>query len=249
MLRRVSPYPIVALEELDQDDAGDETAEVRPESHAAGFSANINPYRYTGKRQDNASNTLDMGARRYSRSTNRFLQYDYYDGALANLGLSLHPLSNNRYALAGGNPVNYVEVDGHMVEPVVGGKPTLIDPCTIFPKECAAEKKAKDEEKKDDRKKDTEKIEVETSLIYTAPKANPEGLLFRIKEGKLTSTNPTKGTIFFDSKNGRIASAEISIDLKGDLMVTIGGSDTKVELQQNQKTTIKAGDTSFLPKK
>jgi hypothetical protein len=106
-----------------------------------------------------------------------------------------------------------------------------------------------DEEKKDERKKDTEKIEVETSLIYTAPKANPEGLLFRIKEGKLTSTNPTKGTIFFDSKNGRIASAEISIDLKGDLMVTIGGTDTKVELQQNQKTTIKAGDTSFLPKK
>ena len=69
------------------------------------------------------------------------------------------------------------------------------------------------------------------------------------KEGKLTSTNPTKGTIFFDSKNGRIASAEISIDLKGDLMVTIGGTDTKVELQQNQKTTIKTGDTSFLPKK
>ena len=81
------------------------------------------------------------------------------------------------------------------------------------------------------RKKDTEKIEVETSLVYTAPKANPEGLLFRIKEGKLTSTNPTKGTIFFDSRNGRIASAEISIDLKGDLTVTIGGTDTKVELQ------------------
>ena len=43
-------------------------------------------------------------------------------------------------------------------------------------------------------KKDKDKIEVETSLVYTAPKANPEGLLFRIKEGKLTSTNPTKGT-------------------------------------------------------
>ena len=53
-----------------------------------------------------------MGARRYLPTTGRFLQVDYYNGALANLGLSLSPLSNNRYALAGGNPVNYVELDG-----------------------------------------------------------------------------------------------------------------------------------------
>ena len=102
-----------------------------------------------------------------------------------------------------------------------------------------------DEDKKDEKKKDTDKIEVETSLVYTAPKANPEGLLFRIKEGKLTSANPTKGTIFYDPKNGRIASADISITLKGDLTVTIGGTDTKVELNQEQKTTIKTQDTIF----
>lgn len=85
---------------------------------AAGFNLTTNPYRYTGKRLDIDSNTLDMGARRYSRSTGRFLQYDYYDAALANLGLSLSPLTGNRYALAGGNPVNYVEVDGHWVADV-----------------------------------------------------------------------------------------------------------------------------------
>jgi hypothetical protein len=107
---------------------------------------------------------------------------------------------------------------------------------------------ASDEDKKDEKKKDTDKIEVETTLNYTAPKANPEGLLFRIKEGKLTSTNPTKGTIFFDSKNGRIASAEISIVLKGDLTVTIGGTDTKVELNQEQKTRIVTQDASFIKK-
>ena len=84
---------------------------------AAGVPTGLNSYRYTGKRLDIASNTLDMGARRFNRSTSRFLQYDYYDGALANLGLSLHPLSSNRYALAGGNPVNYVEADGHMLLP------------------------------------------------------------------------------------------------------------------------------------
>jgi hypothetical protein len=104
---------------------------------------------------------------------------------------------------------------------------------------------ATDEDKKDPAKKDTDKIEVETSLVYNAPKANPEGLLFRIKEGKLTSTNPTKGVIFYDTKAQRIQSAEIGISLKGELTVTIGGTDTKVELNQEQKTKIVTSDTSF----
>ena len=94
--------------------------------------------------------------------------------------------------------------------------------------------------------KDMDKIEVETSLVYTAPKpTSSEGLLFRIKEGKLTSENPTKGVILYNPKAQRIESAEISIVLKGDLTVTIGGTDTKVELNQNQKTIIKTGETTF----
>jgi hypothetical protein len=36
-----------------------------------------------------------------------------YQGALANLGLSADPLTGNRYALAAGNPVSYMELDGH----------------------------------------------------------------------------------------------------------------------------------------
>jgi len=104
---------------------------------------------------------------------------------------------------------------------------------------------ASEEDKKDPAKKDTDKIEVETNLVYNAPKANPEGLLFRIKEGKLTSTNPTKGLIFWDTKAQRIQSAEIGISLKGELTVTIGGTDTKVELNQEQKTKIVSSDTSF----
>ena len=91
-----------------------------------------------------------------------------------------------------------------------------------------------------------DKIEVETSLIYTAPKpTSGDGLLFRIKDGKLTSENPTKGVILYNPKNGRIETAEISIKLKGDLTVTIGGTDTKVELDQEQKTTIKTSDDVF----
>ncbi len=82
---------------------------------AAGIPESLNPYRYTGKRWDPGSGTLDMGARRFNPTTTRFLQQDQYLGALDDLSLSLDPLTQNRYALAAGNPVGYVEVDGHSV--------------------------------------------------------------------------------------------------------------------------------------
>ncbi|MFN0027846.1 MAG: LamG-like jellyroll fold domain-containing protein [Acidimicrobiales bacterium] len=88
---------------------------------ASGFSNRINPYRYTGKRLDTGSGTLDMGARRYSPGTSRFLQFDTYGDALASFELAADPLSQNRYSLAGSNPTNFVEVDGHKVMPDLGG--------------------------------------------------------------------------------------------------------------------------------
>jgi hypothetical protein len=107
------------------------------------------------------------------------------------------------------------------------------------------------EPEKEGPKKDFDKITLETVINYAAPKDVTEGLLFRIKEGKLTS-DPTgsTGTIYYDPKNQRIDEATINIKLKGDLIVVIGGTDTKVELTQEQKTTIKSSDTSFIaPKK
>lgn len=96
--------------------------------------------------------------------------------------------------------------------------------------------------------KDMDKIEVETALTYTAPKENPEGLLFRVKDGKLTVDGAPKGEILYNPKTQRVESARIAIKLKGELTVTIGGTDTKVELIQEQTTTVKTGDASFLPK-
>jgi hypothetical protein len=58
-----------------------------------------------------------MGARRFGPSTGRFQQPDVYFGALSNLGLSVDPLTQNRYSLAGTNPVSFMELDGHMVLP------------------------------------------------------------------------------------------------------------------------------------
>jgi hypothetical protein len=105
---------------------------------------------------------------------------------------------------------------------------------------------------KEGPKKDFDKIEVETIINYTAPKENAEGLLFRIKEGSKLTSDPagSKGTVYYDPKAQRIDEATINIKLKGDLVVVIGGTDTKVELTQEQKTVIKTADTSFLtPKK
>jgi RHS repeat-associated protein len=79
-------------------------------------------YRYTDKRFDPGSGSLDMGARRFSPDPGRFMQEDVLNDALGDLGLSADPLSGDRYALAGGNPVNFVEQDGHMTgDPNYGG--------------------------------------------------------------------------------------------------------------------------------
>jgi RHS repeat-associated protein len=75
-----------------------------------------NPYGFMGKRRDTGSGTLDMGARRYSPDTGRFLQADMYEDALGDLALSHDPITQNRYSLVGGNPVSFVEVDGHLYE-------------------------------------------------------------------------------------------------------------------------------------
>ena len=81
----------------------------------------LNPYRYTGKRFDSGSGQIDMGARRFSPDTGRFIQRDQYHDALADLGLATDPLSGNRYALAAGNPLSFVEVDGHALDIPSGG--------------------------------------------------------------------------------------------------------------------------------
>ncbi|MEJ7567736.1 MAG: RHS repeat-associated core domain-containing protein [Gaiellaceae bacterium] len=81
----------------------------------------LNPNRYTGFRYDSGSGTLEMGARRFGPDVAHFLQSDIYEDALGDLSLSADPLSANRYSLAGGNPVSFVEVDGHVADETTNG--------------------------------------------------------------------------------------------------------------------------------
>jgi hypothetical protein len=106
---------------------------------------------------------------------------------------------------------------------------------------------------KDPQKKDYDRIEVKNTLTYKPPTDQAEGLLFKIKGGTLTTVDPTPqdpvSYVLFDPKAGRIAESKVTAKMKGNLNVTIGGTDTTIELFQEQTTTVEMADTSFLPKK
>lgn len=72
-----------------------------------------NPYRFNDRRYDPGSGSIDMGFRRFSPSVGRFLEQDYYRGALDDLSLALDPITQNRYSFAAGNPISFVKTDGH----------------------------------------------------------------------------------------------------------------------------------------
>jgi RHS repeat-associated protein len=73
-----------------------------------------NDFRYNAARHDDGSGTYDMGFRNYDPGLNRFLTRDMYGGALADMSLAMDPYTGNRYAFAGGNPISFVELDGHI---------------------------------------------------------------------------------------------------------------------------------------
>jgi hypothetical protein len=94
--------------------------------------------------------------------------------------------------------------------------------------------------------KELDKIKVEPTLTYAVPTGGGEGLPFRIKEANLKSGTGSTGTIFFDSKAGRLDNSRLTIQLTGDLTIEIGGMNTKVELKQEQTTELKTLDKNPL---
>lgn len=75
--------------------------------------AKDNPFRFQGFYYDSAVGVYDMQARAYQPSVGRFLSEDRYQSAEADLELLADPGTNNRYAFAGGNPIDGIEFDGH----------------------------------------------------------------------------------------------------------------------------------------
>lgn len=93
--------------------------------------------------------------------------------------------------------------------------------------------------------KNLDKIDVSTKLTYMPPEKTEGigGLPFRIKSAELKSKE-SKGTILFNRDKGRIEKSDMSVELTGTLDIEIGGQQTKVELNQTQKTDISTSDTN-----
>jgi hypothetical protein len=91
------------------------------------------------------------------------------------------------------------------------------------------------------------KIKVESTLTYEPPTEAGEGLPFRIKSAKLASKEAT-GTITFDTTKGRLDSQEMKVKLEGDLEIEISNQVNKVELKQEQSTSIKTSDQPQMKK-
>ena len=68
-----------------------------------------------------------MQARQYRPDSGTFLSQDRFESAGADLALQSDPLTQNRYAFAGGNPVSSVEFDGHLASCIGPGGTTA--PC------------------------------------------------------------------------------------------------------------------------
>jgi RHS repeat-associated protein len=77
--------------------------------------ARDNPFRFEGFYYDSGVKTYDMYARQYRPEIGRFLSRDQFASATGDLALQADPLTQHRYAFAGGNPVTNVEFDGHLV--------------------------------------------------------------------------------------------------------------------------------------
>jgi Family of unknown function (DUF6263) len=83
------------------------------------------------------------------------------------------------------------------------------------------------------------KLKADTKLTYQPPGQQTAGVLpFTIKSADLKSTQ-AGGTILFNPEAGRQESMDQTLKLAGKLTIAIGGMDTDVELNQEQKTTVK----------
>src|SRR5262249_34604677 len=92
----------------------------------------------------------------------------------------------------------------------------------------------------------TANIKVESNLTYEAPTETTEGLPFKIRSAKLASKD-SGGMITFDVTKGRVAKSELKVKLEGDLDIEISGTSTKVDLKQDQTTTITTSDAPQMP--
>jgi hypothetical protein len=91
-------------------------------------------------------------------------------------------------------------------------------------------------------------IKVDTDLTYSPPGENEKGLPFAIKSASLKAGKDSGGTIIFNTKDGRVESADMNIKLAGTLNIEIATMTTEVRLDQTQVTKLRTSDKNPLAK-
>jgi hypothetical protein len=102
----------------------------------------------------------------------------------------------------------------------------------------------------DPKDKNLQIIKVESKLTYSKPAATAAGagLPFKITDAHLNPTTAT-GTIKFNTETGWVQSSDMSLKLAGDLSIEIGGQTTKVDLTQEQTTSVTTSKDNPIAKK
>jgi RHS repeat-associated protein len=138
------PYGNLQPRTKDPDDpTADAEAELSPE-------AQDNPFRFEGFYYDRGPQAYDMQAREYLPDIGRFLSPDRYEDPTRDLALQLDPRTHNRYAFVGGNPVTYLDFDGH--EPPHG---SYVDAPTDYYGESSMSPKDRREQQAEERRAPT----------------------------------------------------------------------------------------------
>ena len=114
-------YPYDPYGELEDPDPTDESS---PEDEL-GEEAQANPFRFQGFYYDSGVESYDMQAREYRPEVGRFLSQDRFAAAAGDLQLQSDPLTQDRFAFAGGNPIGNIEFDGHCFRQRGGWASTL----------------------------------------------------------------------------------------------------------------------------
>jgi outer membrane lipoprotein-sorting protein len=98
--------------------------------------------------------------------------------------------------------------------------------------------------------KEYDKISFTSEVAYSLPKEDA-GIAFRVVKGALKVDPNAKGAIYFDSANGRLVQYEMSLNLTGELTLSINNVplDTKITKQeQTVKVTVSTDNPITKPK-
>jgi len=88
-----------------------------------------------------------------------------------------------------------------------------------------------------------DKIGISATLKYEPGTSASGSLPFKIENAKLESTKAS-GTVLFDNTKGRAEKSSMTMEVKGNLTIDIGGQKTTVDINQTQSTTFETSDAN-----